>query len=215
MNKYEGFEGLLAYEEGADSKARILNSAIYNFARYGYAKTKTKEIAIMAGVSEALVFKYYLNKQQLLGEVCLTILEERLPALFEYKLHDLFDNHKTLTSQHFTEVLKDKFNYIESNTGYFKILYLEIDDNSQEIIDQIRSKIQGFWTILEGQVSLLQEAGKLRSDIPSRSLVRSISGMLGMLLVDRKFLQTSLELDTELDTIFSIILEGVKGNEDF
>lgn len=53
-----------------ETKKKILKSAIELVADKGYASTSTREIAKNAGVSEATIFKYYKNKDQLLKKNC-------------------------------------------------------------------------------------------------------------------------------------------------
>lgn len=50
-------------------KEKILEAALVLFAKNGYADTSTKEIAINAGVSEALIFKHFGNKDTLLSHL--------------------------------------------------------------------------------------------------------------------------------------------------
>lgn len=53
-------------ESTVSRKEKILQTALYLFAEKGYADTSTKEISIQAGVSEALIFKHFGNKDALL-----------------------------------------------------------------------------------------------------------------------------------------------------
>ena len=50
-------------------KEKIMNTALTLFAQKGYADTSTKEIALTAGVSEALIFKHFGNKDSLLSHL--------------------------------------------------------------------------------------------------------------------------------------------------
>lgn len=50
-------------------KEKILEAALFLFAKNGYADTSTKEIAANAGVSEALIFKHFGNKDALLAHL--------------------------------------------------------------------------------------------------------------------------------------------------
>lgn len=50
-------------------KEKILEAALVLFAKNGYADTSTKEIAANAGVSEALIFKHFGNKDALLAHL--------------------------------------------------------------------------------------------------------------------------------------------------
>lgn len=50
-------------------KDRIMREALLLFAEVGYVDTSTKLIAQQAGVSEALIFKHFGNKDRLLFQV--------------------------------------------------------------------------------------------------------------------------------------------------
>lgn len=53
-------------ESSLSRKEKIMQTALMLFAEKGYADTSTKEISIQAGVSEALIFKHFGNKDALL-----------------------------------------------------------------------------------------------------------------------------------------------------
>lgn len=65
----------LARTPGRDRQASLISSAASLFAAKGFNGTTTKEIAKAAGVSEALVFKYFPTKRALYA----AILAEKAP----------------------------------------------------------------------------------------------------------------------------------------
>jgi AcrR family transcriptional regulator len=48
-----------------DRRRQLLKAAIESFAQKGFAGTKTKDIAISAGVSEAILFRHFASKEDL------------------------------------------------------------------------------------------------------------------------------------------------------
>lgn len=56
-------------ETALSRKERIWQTALQLFATKGYLDTSTKEIAASAGVSEALIFKHFGNKDALLAHI--------------------------------------------------------------------------------------------------------------------------------------------------
>ena len=52
-----------------DRKLQILRVAVTLFSQKGFGGTTTKEIAQSAGVSEAMVFRHYANKQELYSAI--------------------------------------------------------------------------------------------------------------------------------------------------
>ncbi len=56
-------------ETSLSRKEKILQTALQLFATKGYLDSSTKEIAAQAGVSEALIFKHFGNKDALLAHI--------------------------------------------------------------------------------------------------------------------------------------------------
>ncbi|MFD9910805.1 TetR/AcrR family transcriptional regulator [Streptomyces sp. NPDC059063] len=63
--------------EQKPARVRILEAAKELMGTIGLARTTTKEIAKAAGCSEAALYKYFANKEELF----VTVLSERLPGL--------------------------------------------------------------------------------------------------------------------------------------
>lgn len=214
MSRYEGFEALLDYEKDNDSRSRILNSAIYLFSKQGYMKTTTKSIAELAEVSEALVFKLFGNKQSLLESVSFEILSSRFPDILGYKIEELQSlGENKFTIEAFTSILKDKFTLIFLNAGYFKIVFQEMEYNSEDTIKNFKFMIDKFSARLENLIITLQNNNVLRKDILPRTIFRSFIGMMNFLMLDKKFLRPQLDLENELDMIIKLYLRGVEKRE--
>lgn len=54
---------------GEERRNAIVRTALPLFARNGFAKTTTRDLAKAAGVSEALIFKHFPNKEKLYEEI--------------------------------------------------------------------------------------------------------------------------------------------------
>jgi AcrR family transcriptional regulator len=55
--------------KGDERREQILAAAISLFSKHGFSGTTTKEIAKAAGVSEAMVFRHFANKDALYGAI--------------------------------------------------------------------------------------------------------------------------------------------------
>src|SRR5258707_6068883 len=55
--------------DGDERRKAIVTAAVRLFARKGFAGTTTKELAEVAGISEALLFRHFPSKKQLYGEI--------------------------------------------------------------------------------------------------------------------------------------------------
>jgi len=73
---------------GEDRRRQLLRVAIDSFARNGFSGTKTKDIAAAAGVSEAILFRHFVSKEDLYH----AILDEKEAAMGERwfaEMHEL------------------------------------------------------------------------------------------------------------------------------
>jgi len=61
---------------GEERRARIIDAALWLFADKGFAGTRTREIAELAGISETLIFQHFKTKEDL--------YREALRQLFSY-----------------------------------------------------------------------------------------------------------------------------------
>ena len=87
----------LARTPGRDRQASLISSAASLFAAKGFKGTTTKEIAKAAGVSEALVFKYFPTKRALYTAILAekAPLSELLSAVEEFARKR--DDHRVFT----------------------------------------------------------------------------------------------------------------------
>lgn len=207
--KYRAFPDLDRYESADDSKVRIINSAIYHFSKNGYAATKTKDIADMAEVSEALVFKHFGSKQKLLDQVSNEILETRLPAIITDRMKEQLGIESGFNQIDFLSILKDKFDYLSMNNGYFRILLQEMSHSSELTIEKFRKTVNGHFSSIESHIRHLQQEGVFRDDLPPRTIIRCLVGSLNFLLLDKSLLMNSLDTNEELEAIISIFQKGV------
>lgn len=209
MTKYVKFPALEAYENAEDSTQRIVNAAIYLFSQQGYLLTSTKSIAQFANVSEALLFKRFTSKSGLLEAVFIEIIQERLPRVLSFGMQDLKSG--ALSIEHSADIatfLTTKFKYILQHTGYIKILIQELEYNESEAIDKIRTLLKALMTQLDGIISRLQCKGLVRSDLPTKTLFRSLAGSLNFLLLDYQVLQSPMDLDDEIKMVIQLFLQG-------
>src|SRR5436190_13700889 len=54
---------------GDERRTAIVKSALPLFAKHGFAKTTTRQMAETAGVSEALIYKHFPTKESLYAEI--------------------------------------------------------------------------------------------------------------------------------------------------
>lgn len=109
------------------SQRKVLSAAIRLFARDGFSRTSTKAIAEDAGVSQAVLFKYFHSKDELLQQITTPIAENLIPSYASDFLHHL-DLQKFATDQlqqTLNEVAQERFQFMYQNKEVILILFSE------------------------------------------------------------------------------------------
>ncbi len=102
-----------------ERREQILRSAICLFSKQGFRGTKTRDIAQKAGISEALLFKHFPDKQSLYEAILTLKMEEKVPLILS-----LLDNGPP------QEVLKKialkMVEQHEKDPDFLKLLYFSV-----------------------------------------------------------------------------------------
>lgn len=105
------------------SQIKVLDAAITLFSANGYDKTSTNEIAKKAGVSQAVLFKYFHSKHQLLEEILEPLFKNIVPRYTEQLLDEILQKHRDqglLTLLSF--IMQDRFEFMMKNSELINIL---------------------------------------------------------------------------------------------
>ena len=62
-----------------DRRRQLIEAAMDLFSRKGFAGTTTKEIALAAGVSEAIIFRHFATKRDLYTANFVFVFQSRVP----------------------------------------------------------------------------------------------------------------------------------------
>ncbi|MFD1410851.1 TetR/AcrR family transcriptional regulator [Lapidilactobacillus gannanensis] len=109
------------------SQRKVLSAAIRLFARDGFSRTSTKAVAEEAGVSQAVLFKYFHSKDELLHQITSPIAENLIPNYATEFLRHL-DQQQFATDQlqqTLNEVAQERFQFMYQNKEVMLILFSE------------------------------------------------------------------------------------------
>ncbi len=202
-----------------ETKGKLIRSAAEIFAQKGYAASTTREIADSAGVSEAVLFKYYKNKKGLLHETVLDFIEQiSLDSVFESVDEIVKNNKKMPTEDLLRKLFKDRYNMIEKNFQMFKMLVIEIqyhEDVRYIFIEKVMVRIVHYAKVMS---SLLEERDDIRSDLDYTAIIRSFMGVVLLTIVQKKMLPelvvSNEDIDTEIESMVDMFMRGIlKGEE--
>ena len=150
--------------------AQILDAAARVFARKGYHKATTRELAAEAGVSEGTIYNYFKSKRDLLIAMSLRLALDSLQELDS--LPPMEDERA-----HVTALVTNRFELLLSNLDLMRALMPEIlvdDDLRQEYMTKVLSPAVSY---LAEYLSRRAEAGALRkvkTDIVARVMIGGV-----------------------------------------
>jgi len=111
----------------AQRKQEILEAALNVFSKKGFDGSRTKEIAIEAGVSEATVFKYFPTKQNILASLIRPVIESIAKPLFLAPVMKIIDNAGTVgLEKTLVLLMKDRLDVYEKNERLIRTMLLEL-----------------------------------------------------------------------------------------
>ena len=165
--------------KGGARREQILQTAVNLFSQRGFKGTTTKEIARAAGVSEAMVFRHFENKDALYGAILDTKgcqdgvhrfpWEENVALQSAIKQKDDFAV--------FYNIAFDALNKHESDVAFMRLLFysaLEEHELADRFFHEFIARIYGF---IGGYIEERQLDGVFREMNP-RIAARSFLGML-------------------------------------
>ncbi|MCX3061854.1 TetR/AcrR family transcriptional regulator [Streptomyces beihaiensis] len=147
------------------ARVRIIDAAHELMLSIGLARTTTKEIAKVAGCSEAALYKYFANKEELF----VTVLSERLPKLGSLIGHLTADDARgarRTVEENLTAIAREAALFYEQTFAMAASLYAEPrlkrrhDDVLRELGTGPHRPIEGLDAYLRSE----QKAGRIGPD---------------------------------------------------
>ncbi|RKD27656.1 transcriptional regulator, TetR family [Caminicella sporogenes DSM 14501] len=195
------------------TEERILDAAIKIFSKKGYSAATTSEIAREAKVAEGTIFRYFPKKKELLHGILLKAIDIFGKEIIIKPLEEIIEENKDKSLEEILKVIIiNRVKIFEEYFDYIKVILCEIqfhDDIRQLFIDKILKKII---ETVERLVDIAKDRGEIK-DIESMIIIRSVIGMVFMMLIQRQFvpLETSISnIEEEIDLIIDIFMNGIK-----
>lgn len=159
-------------EKMPPGKKKTLEAAIKLFAKQGYNGTSTLQIAKVAGVSQATVFKYFKTKEDLLY----TIIVPVIPKLFSSFLGRV--KKANSVQELISYVVRDRFEFLEENRNTVRIVFSELLTN-EELKKQLLFSISKIFE--EFDIAALLKKYKetnpeLNENLTTAEIIRSFTG---------------------------------------
>ena len=200
---------------GDQRREQILQSAVSLFSQRGFSGTTTKEIARGAGVSEAMVFRHFANKEELYGAILHSKSGGKGIDTFPWEenpnLQEAIKNKNDFAV--FYNIALDALKKHESDIGFMRLLFfsaLEEHDLAERFFNEFVSRVYDF---ISDYIKRRQDDGVMRQVNP-RIVVRAFLGMLihhslNNILWDKNRRLLNITTEEAATNFTEIVLRGV------
>lgn len=201
---------------GDERRLQILQTAVNLFSQRGFKGTTTKEIARAAGVSEAMVFRHFENKEVLYGAILDTKgCQEgvrRFPWESNSTLRQAIEQKQDFAV--FYNIALDAMNKHQADEGFMRLLFYSALEEHELAERFFNDFVELVYEFIAGYIETRQRDGAFRKLNP-RIAVRAFLGMLihqslNNILWDKK--QSILKITNEeaAKNFAEILLAGIK-----
>lgn len=192
-NILSSYLDIMKEEKMPPGKKKTIEAAIKLFAKQGYNGTSTLQIAKVAGVSQATVFKYFKTKEDLLYSITLPVLP-KLYLVFLGRVQNANSIQELIRY-----IIRDRFEFLEENSNTVKILYSEILTNENLKKQVIESTLEIFdefdiKKILHNYKKINPE---INENLTTAEIIRSFAGPIITYVAQRFVLFENVPCETQ------------------
>jgi TetR/AcrR family transcriptional regulator len=197
---------------GTDRRQQLIETALDVFSRKGFDGATTKEIAVEAGVTEAIIFRHFPTKQALYTAV---VQAKRDPAEVEAWMAAV----KSLTGRNddaglFREIARVILACYRDDPRHERVmLYVALEGHRQTLVEHRRFSLP-IMKLFTDYVARRQKEGALKAG-PPMAVILAIAGMAShFAMVTGLFgFDTGVKDDDMVDAFVNILMDGVRAKK--
>lgn len=188
-------------------KTKIMEALRLLLEEKEFSAVTTAEIARCAGVTEALIYKYFRDKRDLLHQV-LGVYLEHLISMAETDVRGIKGSLNKLR-----KIIWSHINMYASNRVFAKILLLEVRNSPDYFNSDAYRTVRRYGTIVAATVREGVESGEIRSDVPVSILRQAILGAIEHACLPGVIFGREISPDDLTEQICEVIFDGIRTKE--
>ena len=148
---------------GEERKRRIANAAMKIFSKKGFQGTKTKDIAKAAGVSEAMIFKYFKNKNYIYNSIISNVISDVKDHKEFSDMQSQDDDFTTVLKEVILQVINDN----EKDPTFLRLMLYSLLEEPKFVHSFMKTHLLGQMDVLTKVIEKGIENGKYRRFNPN------------------------------------------------
>jgi TetR/AcrR family transcriptional regulator len=197
---------------GTDRRQQLIETALDVFSRKGFDGATTKEIAVEAGVTEAIIFRHFPTKQALYAAI---VQATREPA----ELEAWIESVKSFIDRNddaglFREIARVILACYRDDPRHERVmLYAALEGQRQTLLEHRRFSLP-IMKMLTNYVARRQKEGALKPG-PPKAVILAIAGMAShFAMVTGLFgFDSGIKDDEMVDAFVNILMDGVQAKK--
>jgi len=164
----------------------------------------TAEIARNAGVTEALIYKYFKDKRDLLHQV----LSEFIEDFHKQTINDLRGIKGALNK--IRKLIWTHFHVYSTNRVFARILLVEVRNHQDFFISNAYNLVRDYSNIL---LNIIEEGirnSEIRDDIPAKMMRQSILGSIEHICLTRVIFGREIDPDSLTEDLCNVTFSGIE-----
>ena len=194
-----------------ERRQEIIRAAMEVFARNGFGGSTTREIAENAGISEAMIYSHFRNKQELYAAIIDEKLQESEPLYYPLDAMRNKDDPRV-----FTTIVENYLRRHSEDTTFLRLLLFSALEGHELASMFVAGPVRKFFEFLADYIGERIEEGALKPVNPEISS-RCLLGMVHYFVLVREiFGDDTLKLvdqNEAIETIVNLFCQGILADD--
>lgn len=195
---------MIAKKEFPPGRIRIVEALRSLLEKKDFGSITTAEIAQTAGVTEALIYKYFKDKKDLLYQVLREYLEHYEPQIRT----DLRGIKGALNK--LRKLMWSHINVYATDRVFAKILLLQVRSFSDYYASEPYMLVKTFSGLMLGIIEEGVQSGEIREDIDPRTIRQLIMGSIEHVCLTSVVFDRKIDPDELTDNLCELVFKGIK-----
>lgn len=185
-------------------RTKIVNALTGLMEQKEFNAITTAEIAGNAGVTEALIYKYFKDKRDLLHQVLGAFIED-----FYKRTWDDLRGIKGAVNK-IRKLIWTHFHVYSTNRVFARILLVEVRNHQDFFNSNAYSMVKDYSKIL---LDIIEEGiakGEIRDDIPPKTMRQGILGSIEHICLSRVIFSREIPSDQLTEDLCNFIFSGIE-----
>lgn len=191
-----------------DRPTEILDSTISILSKDGYTKLSMKRVAKEAGVSEATIFKYFEDKEDLIDKCYYRV---GLEVVSQFEKDTQANNNLYDSLQH---IARTNFLRLKSNQNIWDIFTHDINQRIRKNSQVYKCK-KRYETLLTKLIVMAQKNKELIASVNPRTILNMFFGPIEYIAIKYRMYGEDFDIDENVNDIVNTIFRAYSTKKDF